>query len=271
MIFHLVLTLEKASSYGGPFTIEQVEDVKTFLRFFPIAILGGILAGEFLVIKSVRHHILQQFISFGVWKAGQSEVIAQDYSMGKCYVELSFCQLFVYSAIWIVIMHEAFPYPIFHRYYPQIKSSQKAMVGMILQLLSVTLLTTFHVCSRQAFLKHHGAQNTSLPCMFLDQENSLRMNFDYHWTAVPDFCTSLSLLMIGIGFLEFLSAQIPLQMKGVMLGTGYGTIFIVGIVSAALMVPFKAKLSVWGTGIISCGFWFLFLAFLVQISTCFAW
>ena len=47
------------SKYGGPFTIEQVEDVKTFLRFFPIAILGGVLAGEFLVIKSVRHHIFQ--------------------------------------------------------------------------------------------------------------------------------------------------------------------------------------------------------------------
>ena len=76
--------------------------------------------------------------------------------------------------------------------------------------------------------------------------------------------------MIGIGFLEFLSAQIPLQMKGVMLGTGYGTIFIVGVVSAILMVPFKAKLSVWGTGIIICGFWYLFLAFFVQISTCFA-
>ena len=70
------------------------------------------------------------------------------------------------------------------------------------------------------------------------------------------------------------SAQIPLQMKGVMLGTGYtyGTIFIVGIVSATLMdqVPFKIKLSVWGMEIISCGFWFLFLVFLVQISMCFA-
>ena len=258
------------SKYGGPFTIEQVEDVKTFLRFFPIAILGGVLAGEFLVIKSVRHHILQQFTSFGVWKTGQSEVIAQDHSMGKCYVELSFRQLFVYSAIWIVVIHEALLYPVFHRYYPQIKSSQKAMAGMILQILSVTLLTTFHVCSRQAFLKHYGAQNTSLPCVFLDQKNSLSVIFDYRWMAVPDFCTSLSLLMIGIGFLQFLSAQIPLQMKGVMLGTGYGTIFIVGIVSATLMVPFKTKLSVWGTEIISCGFWFLFLVFLVQISTCFA-
>ena len=89
--------------------------------------------------------------------------------------------------------------------------------------------------------------------------------------AIPDFCTFLSLVMIGIGFLEFLSAQIPLQMKGVMLGNGYGTILIVGIISAVLMIPFKAKLLVWDTrGIVSCGFCYLLLAFLVQVSTCFA-
>ena len=52
---------------------------------------------------------------------------------------------------------------------------------------------------------------------------------------------------------------------------GYGTILIVGIMSAVLMIPFKAKLLVWDTrGIVSCGFWYLHLAFLVQVSTCFA-
>ncbi len=62
--------------------------------------------------------------------------------------------------------------------------------------------------------------------------------------------------MIGIGFLEFLSAQIPLQMKGIMLGTGYETMFFfVGIISAVVMLPFKTKLSVWGVGTISYGFW----------------
>ena len=35
--------------YGGPFTIEQVEDVKTCLRLIPIAIVGGALAGSILI------------------------------------------------------------------------------------------------------------------------------------------------------------------------------------------------------------------------------
>ena len=61
------------------------------------------------------------------------------------------------------------------------------------------------------------------------------MNFDYRWMAIPDFLTSLSLLMIGIDFLEFLSAQIPLQMKGITLGMGYGMIFIAGVISTGKM------------------------------------
>lgn len=32
------------------------------------------------------------------------------------------------------------------------------------------------------------------------------------------------------------------------------------------MLPFKAKLSIWGVGMISCGFWHLLLVFLVQLS-----
>ena len=261
------------SKYGGPFTTEQVEDVKTFLRLLPMAMLGGVLAGGFLLIRTVRHRMLQQFTRFSLWQSessSHSEVITLDHSLSEYYTELGFRHLFVYSAIWIVVIHEALLYPIFRRYYPLIKSSQKAMIGMILQIISVLLLITFQVYSRQAFLKHYSAKNVSLPCVFFDQKGTLSMNFDYRWMAIPDFCRSLSLLMIGIGFLEFLSAQIPLQMKGVMLGTGYGTIFIVGIISGALMLPFKTKLSIWGSGIISCGFWYLLVTFLIQISTFFA-
>ena len=29
------------SKYGGPFTVEEVEDVKTFFRLLPIIIFGG--------------------------------------------------------------------------------------------------------------------------------------------------------------------------------------------------------------------------------------
>ena len=46
-IFHVVLTLAK-NKYGGPFTNEEVEDTKTFLRILPLllCLFGYHLAGD---------------------------------------------------------------------------------------------------------------------------------------------------------------------------------------------------------------------------------
>ena len=46
-IFHVVLTLER-TSMGGPFTNEEVEDTKTFLRILPLllCLFGYHLAGD---------------------------------------------------------------------------------------------------------------------------------------------------------------------------------------------------------------------------------
>ena len=42
------------SKYGGPFTTEQVEDVKTFLRVLPVAVVGGALIGGVIASNYLR-------------------------------------------------------------------------------------------------------------------------------------------------------------------------------------------------------------------------
>ena len=44
------------SKYGGPFTTEHVEDVKTFLRFIPLIMVGGVLAGSIVTRLSDTIH-----------------------------------------------------------------------------------------------------------------------------------------------------------------------------------------------------------------------
>ena len=43
------------SKYGGPFTTEQVEDVKTFLRFIPLVIVGGAFASSVVTSDIIRY------------------------------------------------------------------------------------------------------------------------------------------------------------------------------------------------------------------------
>ena len=48
--------------YGGPFTTEQVEDVKTFYKAFPIIVHSGIFASEIATANDLGNHLRSQFI-----------------------------------------------------------------------------------------------------------------------------------------------------------------------------------------------------------------
>ena len=50
------------SKYGGPFTTEQVEDVKTFYRVLPMIILGGLLGGEMVAANDLETYLKYQFV-----------------------------------------------------------------------------------------------------------------------------------------------------------------------------------------------------------------
>ena len=50
------------SKYGGPFTTEQVEDVKTFYKTLPIVILSGKPAGEMMVAGALTLFLKSQFV-----------------------------------------------------------------------------------------------------------------------------------------------------------------------------------------------------------------
>ena len=51
------------SKYGGPFTTEKVEYVKTFLRLIPMAVIGGALAGVHVVLV-FRNQLNKIFVKY---------------------------------------------------------------------------------------------------------------------------------------------------------------------------------------------------------------
>lgn len=245
--------------YGGPFTTEQVEDIKTVLRLLPIIIVGSIVGGVFFAIKQIRHYFTRQLTRY----AGSDKNNAE-YSLSECYVEASFFHLFGYSAIFLVILHEVVIYPIFHRLYLKIKSVHKVYIGMVLQIATVIVLTVYEIYSHHQ-LAEMNDYNTTIPCVFNAYQGVLSTSFDYRLMTIPDTLVSYSILMVAIGSLEFLSAQVPFSMKGIILGVSYGSTFIFSVILALIMWPFKTRVSSWGSGVISCGFWFNMLILLIQL------
>ena len=64
-------------------------------------------------------------------------------------------------------------------------------------------------------------------------------------------------LMMIIGALEFLCAQVPYSMKGLVAGAAYGLLIVYTSIFSGIKELFNSSLFKWGTGVISCGFWYL--------------
>ena len=104
------------SKYGGPFTIEQVEDVKTFLRVLPVAVVGGALIGGVIASNYLRDKLSEMLSNHG------EAVSNSKLSVIECYREANFTHTLYYSAIILIVLHEILLYPILYRCFPRLES-----------------------------------------------------------------------------------------------------------------------------------------------------
>ena len=252
------------SKYGGPFTTEQVEDVKTVLRHIPLVIVGGAVAGGFAISNVFRVELSDQFTKYG--ESSDLDYVSSSKELLKeCYYEASYTHTFYYSAVVLIVIHEVLLYPTLQRC-GQIKSVQKALIGILLLIISLFMLMMFNILSRQNFLQGSG-KNATIECVFAKTEGGALINyFDYRWIAIPDFLQSASFAFLFVGAVEYVSAQTPYFMKGLMAGVMYCSVLVSIGIWLALSIPFHQKWSAWNTSIISCGFWYVLMLVIIQIS-----
>ena len=239
------------TKYGGPFTTEQVEDVNTFFRFTPIAIVGGVLAGSIFTSDNIRDKLYNQFrdISIFISESGYSTKF-----LTKCYVEASFTHTLYFGSAVLIPLYETLIYPIFHRYFPRMESQHKMLVGMVVLIAKVLTLMAYNVISRHNSLQL-GRHNTTILCLLETSEGALNTSFNYKWIMIPDFLSTVSITMLYISAIEFISAQVPFFMKGLMIGMTYCSFYLSSTLWLVASLPFVYIHTIWGTGTLSCGFW----------------
>ena len=167
----------------------------------------------------------------------------------------------------MIVLHELLIYPVFNRCYPRIKSLCKFILGVFLQIARVIALMVIDVVSRHIYLENNG-YNATIQCLFYQSHGTLSASFSYRWLALPNVLQSISILFIIVGVIEFISAQVPYYMRGLIIGLLYSLILLSATSGLTLHILFSHKLSIWGTGIISCGFWYGLLIVIVQLSIC---
>ena len=238
------------SKYGGPFTTEQVEDVKTFFRALgPVLIVGSII--------SVSHENSLQRQIFGQTTLVQNNA----YELDKCSYAFIFTDMKYIAGSLLIPLNEIIIHPILQRCTPRFLRTYKAVKGVMLEVVKYILMIVFITLSRQHYMEVN--QNTTLPCIFNKPFTESGFNdptdiFSYRLYAIPDVIASVSFIMIVVGAIEFLCAQIPYSMKGAIVGLFYGSLIVFFGLNEGIIHIFKATSSFWSAdALFSCGFWYL--------------
>ena len=173
--------------YGGPFTIEQVEDVKTVSRLLPVLI---------------------SVIGFGFCANGLNvPVPIQVFA----FIEGSYILIGVFILIHLFIL-----YPCCSKYIPSMLKS--ITLGLVFGFLTPI------VC-------------IMIQLIFLHLELS-----NYHWIIIiPTISYAIALFLIKVTSLEFIVAQSPKSMRGVMVGLWYASSSVGGL-SNAFVVYLVSKI-----------------------------
>ena len=206
------------SKYGGPFTTEQVEDVKTFFRFSLVVVAGALTAFVvgvntlFSFYHEMFHYRDRHFIN-------ECHKSSASYYLSNCFERLAVGRVFTMVPLLFIPLKEMLFLPIIAKLKLcriEVSILQKFLFGLLL-LAATTLLSLGSEVASLVQLK-----NSSVICILYATEKDLRdghvIERDYKWLICPRVLFGFSVYILYASIIEFITAQAPYAMRGLLIG-----------------------------------------------------
>ena len=220
------------NKYGGPFTNEEVEDTKTFLRILP------------LLLSLFGYHL-----------AGDGYSAPEQLQRTSC-PSLPVLLLIVLNPLHVSTLVAVVGIPLYRlvivKSIPRLKDIRmltKMWIGLYLSLLQVVLYiimvanhdTTYWQTHHSIFPRPHAHHHYTLSsnCIAIrigyDIQGDLNQTFHqyndpidniYLWFTIPQILNGLSSLLVSMTVFEFICAQAPRTTQGLLIGLWYATFSI---------------------------------------------
>ena len=217
--------------YGGPFTNEEVEDTKTFLRILPLLLC-----------------------LFGYHLAGDGYSAPEQLQRTSC-PSLPVLLLVVINPLHMSTLVAVVGIPLYRlvivKVFPRLKNVRmltKMWIGLYLSLLQVILYiivvvnhdTTYwqqhhtdlnnqaylYTRARECFIIRTGCDFNSILIIWNCQQYNDPVDNTYLWFSIPQLLIGLSSLLVSMTVFEFISAQAPRTTQGLLIGLWYATFSI---------------------------------------------
>ena len=170
--------------YGGPFTEEQVEDVKTILRLTPLVFV--------CTLATVFYQVYVEGFKGDVY---------------GCRVKFNgFLMFSVY--VFIILLHQFLIYPCFHKYIPSML--KRIGLGIVLIVIVNAIYTVLAVTGYY----HVGEM---FHCLTAFDEKSYNAS-ERTWLISHNFILAVIMYVVNVVLVEFILAQCPKAMRGTMIG-----------------------------------------------------
>lgn len=238
--------------YGGPYTTEQVEDVKTFLRIL-LLMSPGILILTSTILTAFN---LEKF-------EGQLKSFPNTSQCSKTSIKF-----FVYDyrllTMLLMVVNELLLHPVcISCYYFCCKTLRRILIGTVLGLVLSIFLAVIEITG-------HTVTYTNVTCSFLNETAPL--NIFYLPVVIPvNFILAIQTILFTTGVWEFICAQAPYSMRGLLIGAAWASLAVALVFTNIVTIGWyygsnKIKSSSTVQSIGCEGFYFLSILFLCLVG-----
>ena len=237
------------AKYGGPFTTEEVEDVKTFFRILGVIAAYSPLSGLVLIVYGAYNHA--DVFEYKVYSTPErcNDATGGLY-MSRCYKAVAVQHLPTITITAFVPIFEFLLYPVCAkcRYFNNLKILNKLVLGIFM-----LLLYELSFAAEKAAVTFLSNESNST-CFLYGKPDGV--NSEQLWSDYTKFVYQQPLLGIAIYVLftsavEFICAQSPYSMKGVLMGISFVAQAASVGCSAGLLIVIKKYVKPDG----KCGIW----------------
>ena len=233
--------------YNGPFTSEQVEDVKTFFRVILVICIFSVFSSGFPAIDITSNRQMEHYTK---WINELS-----NHESKYCYQNILFYRFSFLFATIVVLVYQMFIYPFFHKFIPKVSITDKFIISLLIFIAGVVVLLGIESAS---YIYQAQLNQTVIidKCIFHSKHNIAHI--DFHWVLIPKLLSGLSLLLFLTSSIEFICAQAPFSMKGLVLGLTLAFYGLSNLIQVGISSPF-INYHIWQNVPLSCGLWYFMM------------